>query len=124
MMPDRLYQVQRGKPGWQAVKWSRDDDLTLLKEMVRLRSQVPNQEQAIRELVHDRRKQNLFPYKAGRSNTQRQNTLRARLSTIKKTMMGWDAAFGKPHQGIVDEAMAVLDMASVVKNKRVKLHRS
>ena len=131
-----------GKPprtNSNAEKWSRDHDLALLREMVQARSRQEqagsrrfNREQAIKELVHDRSKHHLFPYKKLSSNKQRQDALRARLNTIRKRTKVGDAAFttvfGSLPQNIIEEALRVFDLAlveaSIVKNKLAKMPRS
>jgi DNA-binding transcriptional MerR regulator len=100
-----------GKPprtNTNAEKMYRDDDLLLIREMIQSRDRGLNQDQAIKVLVSNQSKEQLFKFKTLSSKTQRIETLRKRLKKIKRASRG-DAVFrdiwGKLPESIVEEVL-------------------
>ncbi len=102
-----------------AEKLCSDDDLLLLREMIRLRGQGLNPEQAINKLASDQRKAHLFKFKPTSSNAQRAEALRKRVKKIINQRLGWEALMGSPSVSTVEEALINLTVAEVEKRNAI-----
>lgn len=106
-----------GKPprtNKNAEKLSGDDDLLLLREIIRLMGRGFTEPEAIKELAHDRTKEYLFKFKPTSSNKQREQALQKRVDKIEKRSSGDDwihSVFGKPPDSIVEEVLMHLYLA-------------
>src|SRR5262249_28115229 len=103
-----------GKPrrtNRNAEKLVSGDDFVLLCEMSRLTKQGLSQEQAIAKLAGDERKAGLFRFKATSSKAQRVETLRKRVSAIKKNSTGLENIWGRQTITTVEKALTNLAFA-------------
>jgi hypothetical protein len=101
-----------------AEKLSADDDWVLLHEMIRLKDQGCNQEQAIEKLASDPSKTDPLKLKPTSSQEQRVEALSKRVSAMKKKSVGLENIWGTPSVTTVEEAPINQAIAEVGKNKR------
>jgi DNA-binding transcriptional MerR regulator len=109
-----------GKPprtNKNATKMFADDDMILLREVIRLIGHGLSQEQAIAKLASDQDKAHVFKFKPTSSNAQRTDALRKRLNKIAKATSGFEGVFGKPPESTVEEALLNMALAEFRKNK-------
>ena len=102
------------KTNKNASKWRTEHDLVLINEMIRLSDRGFSERAALNELVSNRAKHKLFPYRAQMrpssklsATEQRFAALRARWGKIKRRKLA-DALGFYPPRGSLEEALASL----------------
>jgi hypothetical protein len=116
-----------------AATWSSSVELTLLVEVMLLRKQGLSERRAVKTLVADPKKRQLFPYRGQRSDSthkvlqKREDAVWRHLQKVKSSKFGASLLdlFSEPTRGghsAIERALFDLDMSNSLPNRLVKNH--